>query len=183
MDDRRLARGHRFLQGRGFSLNLDDAVVVGQKGEQAVLIPFTDRGGSHEAYLLYKRKGSKQRVTMFVLHLGLRQAYDTQEPNMEASYSEGAYDALWVEEAYVVYDYEEIDYSDYGPIVYNDESGVIASSIGQALEEASRIVKCTGAGCAGVVVRCLLAGPGVLKCMMAGCTGVGVACIIGALLL
>lgn len=89
---------------------------------------------------------------------------------------------LSVEEAHIIYDYGELSWGDeVGVPVYDDNYGVVALST-QALQEAQRIVKCTGAVCAGVVVRYVLAGPGILKCVMAGCVGAGVACIIGALL-
>ncbi len=72
-------RGRKFFSRR-FELDLDDAVViVGNKGERAVFVPFTDRVGVREAYLLHTRKGNKEKVTAFVIYFGQGQAYTNRE--------------------------------------------------------------------------------------------------------
>jgi hypothetical protein len=180
-------RGRRFLNNRSLDLDLEDTVVIfGNQGERLVFVPFTDGKGEREAYLLHRSKGREEKVTIFTLYIGSKW---TGSGRMQVNLVKASYPGLqeevsWVlEEVYVVYDYGEIDYSDYGDIVYADEHGVVASSTDSALKEAQKIVKCTGIACAGVVVRCILSGPGILKCIMAGCVGAGAACILGALLL
>lgn len=176
MSDRRMHRGRKFFSRR-FELDLDDAVViVGNKGERAVFVPFTDGIGVREAYLLHTRKGNKEKVTAFVLYFGQGQAYTNREKAtiVKAHYS-GFQDELLVmpevEVAYTIYDYDNMGYDDIsGEIVFSDGYGEIVVSE-SAASGVKRILKCSLKLCAGGAVGCIFAGPGYLKCLAVACVG------------
>lgn len=182
--DRRIKRGHRFFRGRGFRLDIEDAIViVGNRGERIVFVPLLDQTGQREAYLLHAKRGNKEKVKAFVVSFGRRQAHTKRAgaAMVKVSYSDPQEELdLVVEEAYIIYDYgEEID-PDYGEIVYADEYGALTSS---ALAAASfrSWVKCTIAGC-GPCLACRWAGPLAIKCVLACCGGAAAGCALAELI-
>jgi hypothetical protein len=183
MGDRRLQRGRRFFISRGFALDLDDAVViVGNKGERAVFVPFTDGLGAREAYLFHTSKGNKEKVTAFVLYFGQGQAYTRADHAaiVKAGYSAPQDELMMpeVEVAYTIYDYDTIGYDDIGgEVVFSDGYGEIAVSSGAA-SGVKRILKCSLAACASGALGCALALKGFLVCFAVTCVAGTAGCTL-----
>ena len=169
MGDRRMERGRRFLNNRGFRLNLDDAIaIVGNQGELAVFVPFFRRD-EREAYLLYRKKGSKNKVTLFVLYFKSRQAHTQTGPATIAKVGfRRPQEEFEVIEEVVV---EEVYVIDDTGIVYDEYEA----------ESTKRVIKCIIAVCSGAAL-CPLLGPGVLKCIIGVCGMGAISCTVSAIL-
>jgi hypothetical protein len=169
MGDRRMERGWRFLTNRGFRLNLADAVaIVGSQGELAVLVPFFRRD-EREAYLLYRSRGSKNKVTLFVLYFKSRQAHTQTGPATIAKVGFRrpqeefeVIEEVVVEEAYVIDEWTEIVYGEYEAMSIKKQLRCIAKN-------------CSMAG------GCVFAGPGILKCIAVVCVGAAIYCTVEAI--
>lgn len=166
--DRRMNRGRRFLNNRSLDLDLEDTVVIlGERGERLVFIPFTDGRGEREAYLLHRSKGNKNKVTLFVLYT--RKSRQAHTNTGQATISKVSFrqpqdemlviEEVVVEEAYVINEWEEIVYDEY-------ETNKIKQQM-----------KCIVLGCA-MSAACVFAGPGILKCIAVICVGAGIYCTL-----
>ncbi len=101
-------------------MNLADAVaIVGNQGERAVFVPFFRRD-EREAYLLHRRKGNKDKVTLFVLYFKSRQAHTQTGPATIAKVGFRrpqeefeVIEEVVVEEAYVINEWTEIIYDEH----------------------------------------------------------------------